>query len=656
LDPQEGHILLSPSADRRGLRQSLADAGLRVNVCDTSAASASELPSPPVVVVLDAADVPPSKSAAAECLTRLLANPLAEGILLLGNTPFPDGVEDLRPLLLPFGPTESMDALAQVVFRSLDYIATKQHTQELEDELARRSRDLRELNDIGVALSAERDLDTLLDMVLLKSREITSADAGSLYLIEPRGSEKSKHLLFRLSQNDSLDVSYDEFTMPMDEKSIAGYVALKGVTLNIGDVYEIEAGVPYGFNKTFDETFNYVSKSMLTVPMKNTRGDVLGVIQLLNCKRDFSVKLTGEPVVDATVIPFDDNSEDLVSSLASQAAVALENSYLYQDIENLFECFVRASVSAIESRDPPTSGHSERVAILTVSLAEATEQTEVGRYRNLFFTPQQLKELRYASLLHDFGKVGVRENVLVKPKKLPDGHLDLVRKRFEFIQRTTQYAHSRRDIEFLLERNRDEYMQWHHDASAETVAALKELDDCLMEVLLANEPSVLPTEISGSLKDIAQRTYEDMRGIFRPFLDAWEVNVLSIPKGSLDERERKEIESHVSQSFQFLRQIPWTWGLESIPQIAYAHHEKLDGSGYPRGLTSDEIPVQAKMMTISDIFDALTSADRPYKKKVPVPKALDILRSEADEGQLDKELLGIFIERRVFEQVAEWGK
>ncbi|MBI3923403.1 MAG: GAF domain-containing protein [Armatimonadetes bacterium] len=659
LNEQSPHIVyLSPRLDRQDLGHALDLAGVTHGRLEGDLPLAGLARETAIVVVIHGEDLTASDNLLRSRLQQESAPSWVQGLLLMSGVPQEDSsAAELFPRFHRLSDSASTEDLVSVILNCLETSELKSRVCQLERDLSLRSRELEELNDIGIALSAERDLEALLEMILRKSRETTASDAGSLYLVEPNQIPgDDRQLRFMLSQNDSLDMSYEQFTLPLNDASIAGYVAMHGVLLNIADVYEIGDGVPYRFNKSFDRSFGYVTKSMLGVPMKNTHGEVLGVIQLINRKKDFAVKLTSEVVVDANVISFDERTEELVSSLASQAAVALENNLLYKDIENLFEGFVHASVSAIESRDPPTSGHSERVALLTLALADETSNVDAGPYRSLSFSSQQIKELRYASLLHDFGKVGVRENVLVKPKKLAEGHLELVIRRFEFIQKSTQYAHSRQELEFLLTRSRDEYLTSHPEFASQVAEALQELDSMLVAVLQANEPSVLPTHVPDMLQEIAALTYEDMKEATHPFLEGWEVKALSIPKGSLDENERKEIESHVTHSFEFLCKIPWTKELKNIPDIAYAHHEKLNGSGYPRGLASEQIPVQAKMMTISDIYDALTAADRPYKSKVETSKALNILHQEADHGQLDQDLLSIFIDRGVYELVADWKK
>jgi hypothetical protein len=317
----------------------------------------------------------------------------------------------------------------------------------------------------------------------------------------------------------------------------------------------------------------------------------------------------------------------------------------------LFEGFVTAAVTAIESRDPTTSGHSFRVATLTTGLAEAVDRHGEGPYAGVKFSKDELRELRYAGLLHDFGKVGVRERVLVKQKKLYDHDLTIVRNRFHFLMQQA-------DLEF--ERERAEYLDSHGTTGyADAIVKFEEMRRARRDELVrwldaivrANEPTILPEGTFGELEVIHQQTFMDFDGVQRPLLSEEELRFLMINKGNLDLRERREIESHVTHTFRFLERIPWTRELKGIPQIAFAHHEKLNGAGYPRGVKEAEIPIQARMMTISDIYDALTATDRPYKRAVSTERALDILGAEAKGGLIDPHLLKTFAEAAVFKKV-----
>jgi HD-GYP domain-containing protein (c-di-GMP phosphodiesterase class II) len=518
------------------------------------------------------------------------------------------------------------------------------------EELLRTEQDMEELNRIGVALSSQRDLASLLNLILEKVRAITSADAGSLYLVE-QTPDGQRRLRFKVTQNDSCEFPFQEFAMPLSETSLAGYVALHGAAVSIEDAYRLPAddpSTPYSFNAQYDERTGYRTRSVLALPMKNAKGEVLGVLQLINCKRDRAARLVTVKDVDREVIVFPPRAIRLASSLASQAAVAYENSRLYQDIEALFEGFVDASITAIEQRDPTTSGHSQRVSLMTVSLAGIVDQVDSGPYAAVRFTPEQMKEIRYAALLHDFGKVAVREEVLVKAKKLYPAQLEILQSRFDY---------ARKDLEAHLHRQKLELVLAQGDSASPAEMArleeeyrqkLRELDAHFQFILAANEPTVLPVGPTKSLAEIARETFRDPRGVECPLLSPEEVRFLSIPQGSLDEGERLQIESHVTHSFNFLLRIPWTRELKEIPWIARAHHEKLNGTGYPHRLTAPDIPLQAKIMTICDIYDALFVADRPYKRSVPEQRALEILDMSVRDHELDADLFRLFVDAHIY--------
>src|SRR6202022_1588206 len=402
------------------------------------------------------------------------------------------------------------------------------------------------------------------------------------------------------------------------------------------------------FNKSYDQETGYRTRSLLTLPMKNGRGEVIGILQLINCKVHAGARLTSAESVAREVHPFSERAVRLSLSLASRAAVAYENSRLYRDIETLFEGFVQAAVTAIEQRDPTTPGHSQRVSHLTVGLAEAVDRTETGSYAGTRFTPEQMKEIRYAALLHDFGKVGVREEILIKAKKLYPLQMDIAAHRFDYLYKDLEARLEHEKFKALLEFERADALSRIETLEEEYRLRRAELEDAFRAIVRANEPTLLPSGQFGLLFEIARQTYCDPRGVECPVLTPEEVRFLSIPKGSLDPDERVQIESHVIHSFNFLMQIPWTKEIREIPRIARAHHEKLNGTGYPYKLTSDEIPVQAKIMTICDMFDALSASDRPYKKAVPAERALDILDMSVKQNELDSELYQLFLDAKVF--------
>ncbi len=542
------------------------------------------------------------------------------------------------------GPNEVYVAIQ----RALELLDTKSRAERRGKWLRRYRYELGELVNIARAMTTERSLDRLFSVILEKSRYVTGADAGSLYVVE--GEEKNARLRFKLTQNDSLSFDSREFTMPISNRSIAGTVALSKKPLNLPDVYDLPKGSSFSFDRSFDERIGYRTKSMLVMPLISQRDEVIGVIQLINKKREPEKKVTSAAEVEDQVIPFDERSEELLGMVAAQAGVSLENTILYDEIRQLFEGFVKASVEAIESRDPTTSGHSRRVADLTVELAKVVDSAVDGPYRDWRCSREDLRELEYASLLHDFGKIGVREKVLVKAKKLYDESLENIRGRFDFVTRSIEADILTRKVH-LLERggNKDDL----RELDAELVRRVKELDEAWAAILSANEPTVLAAGDFAKIELIAKETYSDIRGDVHRLLNDDEVLALSVKRGSLTPSEFDEIRSHVTHTFKFLSRIPWGKAFARVPSIAGAHHEKLNGTGYPNRLRSEEIPVQSKMMSISDIYDALTASDRPYKKAVPLEKALDILHFSVKDEHLDGELVRIFREAKVWERAAE---
>lgn len=605
------------------------------------------------------------------------------GVVLVGH--LPDDLFDALPrsaVVAHVNDLVAPDPFYLAVAGALERIELRTASERRAKWLNRYRYELGEIIEISRAISQERDLDRLLGLILEKSRFITGSDAGSIYVIEqthgsPTGGAKEKRLRFKLSQNESVSFESKEFTIPMSTRSIAGAAAVMRRPINIPDVYELivpEAGVhdtvrmdmpsaspesgssilpPSGvtpiftFDPSFDIKTGYRTKSMIAMPMISAEDEVIGVIQLINRKRDPRARLTAEDV-DREVLPYDQRSEDLLSTLASQAGIALENALLYDEIRRIFDGFVRASVQAIEQRDPTTSGHSLRVSVLSVALAEAVDRTDAGPYRDTRFNRRDLKEIEYASLLHDFGKIGVREEVLVKAKKLYPHQLKEMRQRFDYAALQHEAAHLRQKIEAI-----------QGGASAAEIAAIDaslaekkaELEAAWKLIEAANEPTVLREGDFTKIAELGHRTYVDPCGHPRPLLTPEEVVSLQVTKGSLHDAEIEEIRSHVVHTKNFLSKIPWGKNFDRIPEIAGAHHERLNGKGYPEGRLADAIPTASKIMSIADIFDALTARDRPYKKAMPIQRALDILGFEVKDGHVDGDLVRIFVEAEVYRRV-----
>jgi HD-GYP domain-containing protein (c-di-GMP phosphodiesterase class II) len=389
---------------------------------------------------------------------------------------------------------------------------------------------------------------------------------------------------------------------------------------------------------------------MLTVPMTSAMGEVIGVIQLINKKREPSKKLQTSADFAALVVPFDSRAEEMALALAAQAGVSLENAILYDEIRRLFESFVDASVTAIESRDPTTSGHSRRVATLSVALAEKVDAVSAGPLAGLHFSRDELRQLEYAGVLHDFGKVGVREHVLVKAKKLYDWQRAGISMRFRYVRKLMEAQALQRKLA-LFQSGRAVAQERLAAIDADLTVQFAALDDGWRSVLAADEPTLMDRPALARLAEIAELTYLDEGGIAQPYLTQDELSALQVPRGSLTGDERLQIQRHVDHTIAFLRTIPWGRALRDVPRFAGAHHELLDGSGYPNGLRGDEIPVETRMLTIADIFDALTASDRPYKAAVPVARALGILEGEVKAGKCDHDLFRLFVEAEIYKRV-----
>ena len=501
-------------------------------------------------------------------------------------------------------------------------------------EVGIRRHRMHQLSEIGLALSTRMELDELLETILSEARRIASCDAGSLYLVEE--GEDLRNLAFKLAQNDSLDVPYVEKRLPLTTESLAGYVALSGEELNINDVYELPNDTPYRFNRSFDEQMGYRTQSVLVLPMRNYRQEVVGVLQFINRLNP----TTGEPT------PFDEEIAELLRAVASQAAVSIQKNTLIRDINQLFESFVQASVKTIEQRDPTTSGHSFRVADTTVTLLEDLPRSQLSRFRDLSLSAEDLREVRYAALLHDFGKVSVREDVLTKPKKLTEDRLEIIRYRVELQKERLRRRAIEREMDFL-HREVVELQAARHQVHRELAKELSQLDDYFEWVTRANEPNVLDEGDFAHLSSIREYGYREFDGTLGGLINDHELLALSVRRGSLTPDERREIQSHVVHTREFLSVLPWPPELQRVPEIAGAHHEKLDGSGYPQGLVEDQIPLASRVMTVCDIYDALTAMDRPYKPAMSDPQAFEILEDEASRGLLDTDIVQVFIRSRV---------
>lgn len=472
----------------------------------------------------------------------------------------------------------------------------------------------------------------MLLSILRRAQDCTGAKHGILYLLEKQ----------RIPKRQKNELSFKKLLVPFGElqnqptfetsaANIEGMVATNGKTRYYNDVHNPAHPIDPIIGDLRLRNEPRVD-SILATPIKNLKGSTIGVIVLFNGKH------------------FAKHDETLTESLAQNAAIAFENIRLTNEITNLFESFVQASVKAIESRDPTTAGHSDRVAALTVEFAKTVDRDTSPKFADVRFSANQIQEIRYASLLHDFGKIGVREDILLKGKKLsaPDLENLFTRLRVLKLENETagwkQLAHQFAD---LLKNKKttdcDKKISEHVHGVDCFNAKVEEMKE---QIEMANEPNVLAEEVD--LKQIVAWLDGIKKSNLQVPVTPNQLEKLCLPRGTLTREEKFEIESHVTHTYRFLRHIVWTENLARVPEIAFAHHERLNGTGYPRKLTQEQIPLQAQMMAITDIYDALTALDRPYKKAVSLERALDILTLEVKQGKLNADLLKIFIEARLY--------
>ena len=498
---------------------------------------------------------------------------------------------------------------------------------------------IRKLSDIGRALSGVYDLNTLLEMIVDQARNFTNADAGTLYIVE------DNTLRFQIVQNDSLKIRMGGKTgetipfppVELKESNVSAFVALKGESVNIPDVYDTDL-FDFTGPKKFDQSTGYRSKSMLVVPMKNHEDDVIGVLQLLNATN---------PVNDQ-VISFSQDYVNLSESLASQAAVSITNAKLISNMTELFEAFVKVMATAIDEKSPVTGGHIRRVADLTITMAEVIHNHEDGAFKEIKFSPDQMYELRIAAYMHDIGKVTSPVEIVEKAKKLQTifDRIHYVRLRMDYMIQKVKLEGQEKKIT-LLENKADTSEVKKIEADSEK--QIQELEEIRAIINKCNEPGeFLEDETLERLKEISQRTYLDNEGQEQPFLTEDELVNLSIRRGSITEAERKKMQDHAAVTLRMLKQIPFTKKLKNIPSFAGAHHEFINGNGYPLGLKGDEIPFEGKLMAVTDIAEALTASDRPYKKAMPLETVYRILRSMSEKGELDNDLVELFIDQEIY--------
>jgi len=507
---------------------------------------------------------------------------------------------------------------------------------------------LKELNEIGIALSQQRDLNSLLETILVAAKRITNADAGTLYLYEP----EQQVLRFEILRNDTLKTAmggtsgvpisfypirlYDDAGIP-NHAMVVSHSALSGETVNIPDAYMAQ-GFDFSGTKGFDAKTGYRSRSFLTVPMRNHEDEVIGVLQLINAQD----RESGE------IVQFSADDQQLLESLASQAAIALTNRRLIVQLEELFEAFIQLINTAIDDKSPYTGGHCARVPALTMMLAEAVNRTERGPLKGFVMTDQDRRELKIAGLLHDCGKITTPVHVVDKATKLQTlfDRIQLLDTRFEVLKRDAEIAMlSRR------QKTADRGQSSVEDAAirAEYDARIRQLDDDREFLRHCNVGSeAMSDEEQQRVRQIANYQWLGVDGKTGNFLSDDEVENLNIRSGTLTAAEREIINHHIEVTIKMLESLPWPKHLKNVPEYAGGHHERMDGKGYPRGLTREQMSVQARVMGIADIFEALTAKDRPYKKGKTLTESLSILGKFKLGGHVDPDLFDVFIREKVY--------
>lgn len=505
---------------------------------------------------------------------------------------------------------------------------------------------IKKLTRIGVALSAEKNIGRLFEMIVDEAREFTHADGGTLYIM----SDDEQELRFAIVQNDTLNIrmggtSGEIAWKPVSLKNpdgspnhsnVSAYAAISGDVVNIPDVYDAE-GFNFEGTRKFDATTGYRSKSMLVVPMRNHEQDIIGVLQLLNAM----------DMVSNESIPFSDESQEMTESLTSQAAVALTNNRLIQDLENLLESFITSIATAIDEKSPYTGGHVRRVAELTMTIVKKINKSKEGFYADVFFNEDQMREIRIAAWLHDVGKITTPEYVVDKSTKLETicDRIELLKTRFEVLKRD-------REIELLRAGIVAGNIPVRQGTNGNDENFNKMLEDDLNFLIMANVGSeFMGGEKIERLKNIAQRRWT-VDGKEASILTDNEISNLSIQRGTLTDDERDIINNHATVTYKMLSQLPFPKKLRNVSQYAAAHHEKPNGSGYPLGLKGDQLSLQSRILGLADVFEALTAKDRPYKKGKTLSEVLKIMGFMVKDEHIDGELYDFFIKERIHMEYA----
>ncbi|HHE37681.1 MAG TPA: GAF domain-containing protein [Candidatus Cloacimonetes bacterium] len=507
----------------------------------------------------------------------------------------------------------------------------------------------RSLVEIGKALSAEKNLDAVLEMVVDKAREFTNADAGSIYILTP----DEKTLQFKIIHTDSLNwrmggTSGNPITLPdipiiredghPNLMNVCSYVAYTGKAVNIPDVYFAE-NFNFANTKIIDAANNYRSKSMLVLPMRNHENDIIGVLSLINAMEK------------GKIVPFSKDVEEITEALASQAAIALTNSILIHDLEELLESFIRSIAHGMGIKSPHTGNHIRRVEELTMQIARTINSENSGKFSNTYFNEDEMKELRIAAWMHDIGKITTPEFIFNKATKLQTifDRIKLLETRFNLIKEIKKNEHSGQKYD-LIKRGKKEEVPALEKNFEKQINELEDEINFLNEVNIGKE--YLAEEKIDRIKSISRKKYI-LDGQEFPYLEKNEVENLIINKGTLTQKEKQMMDNHANVSYEMLHELPFPKKMNKIPIYASGHHEKLDGSGYPLGLKAEQLPLQTRILAIADIFDALTAHDRPYKEGKTLSESMSILEKMVLSNFLDKDIFEIFRTNKLYLLFAE---
>lgn len=523
------------------------------------------------------------------------------------------------------------------------------HLAQVKRKLANTESQFEELIAVTRTLSRQKELNPLLEQILSEARRATGADSGSLYLVEEDRKNKTQLLRFRIPQNDSKDVGLNNKALPLSPESIAGYVAHSREVLTVEDAYNIPKDAGFRFDASWDQQTTYCSRSMLVVPMLNHKDGVIGIIQLINKKDDRNARLTTQEDVERHVRPFERRDIELVEAIAGQAAIAIENLTIIDDMMRLFDGFVSASARAVECMDSATSGHCARLATYAVMVAEAINRITDGPLAKYRFDKAALKELRYAALMHDIGKIGVRESVLKKDRRLTEDRLEVIKIRFQYFKEVLKHKAFRQAMNSIFSGTGKSVKM--SEVEADMDKQVKELEEILAYILKINSYGRLDDPDFDKLKSIAESDLVDVDGVVHKYLTPEEFDNLAVRRGNLTPKERLEIEEHVVLTHKILSSIPWLPEYKMVPEIAGAHHERMNGSGYPNRLKGDEIPIGGQILAMLDIYEALTASDRPYKPPVTREKALAILEAEAKANNLNSHIVRLFVDSGIYKAV-----